>query len=66
MHAYGMLVPSIVALDTDSVVVCRPMLENNKNPSKYIKYSPENIETKLGELFEGRSAAKMTTEPRRS
>ncbi|THU67735.1 hypothetical protein C4D60_Mb05t27840 [Musa balbisiana] len=43
-----------------------PILENNKNPSKYIKYTPENLETKLGELFEGKSAAKMTAEPRRS
>ncbi|XP_042458540.1 exocyst complex component EXO70A1-like isoform X1 [Zingiber officinale] len=43
-----------------------PLLENGKNPSRYIKYSPENLETKLGELFEGQSAAaKATTETRR-
>ncbi|XP_042463890.1 exocyst complex component EXO70A1-like [Zingiber officinale] len=43
-----------------------PLLENGKNPSRYIKYSPENLETKLGELFEGQSAAaKTTTETRR-
>ncbi|RWV81318.1 hypothetical protein GW17_00057268, partial [Ensete ventricosum] len=35
------------------VLLPAPMLENNKNPSKYIKYYPENLETKLGELFEG-------------
>ncbi|WOL16049.1 exocyst complex component EXO70A1 [Canna indica] len=42
-----------------------PLLENGKNPSKYIRYTPENLETKLGELFEGKSAAKATMEPRR-
>lgn len=44
----------------------RPLLENGKNPSKFIKYSPENLETRLGELFEGKSAAAKTmAEPRR-
>ncbi|RDY06674.1 Exocyst complex component EXO70A1, partial [Mucuna pruriens] len=32
-----------------------PMIENGKNPTKYIVYSPENLEQMLGELFESKT-----------
>ncbi|XP_054804234.1 exocyst complex component EXO70A1-like [Prosopis cineraria] len=32
-----------------------PMIENGKNPQKYIKYSPENLEQMLGEFFESKT-----------
>jgi exocyst complex component 7 len=42
-------------------VLYRPLVENGKNPQKYIKYSPEELDRLLGELFEG----KQYVEPRR-
>ncbi|OAE20412.1 hypothetical protein AXG93_4905s1120 [Marchantia polymorpha subsp. ruderalis] len=33
------------------------ILENGKNPQKYIKYSPEDLERLLGEFFEGKMRA---------
>ncbi|KAL2643338.1 hypothetical protein R1flu_010925 [Riccia fluitans] len=33
------------------------VLENGKNPQKYIKYSPEDLERLLGEFFEGKVRA---------
>ncbi|KAG6434204.1 hypothetical protein SASPL_105827 [Salvia splendens] len=39
----------------------RPMVENGKNPQKYIRYTPEDLEHMLGEFFEG----KTLNEPRR-
>ncbi|KAF8079440.1 hypothetical protein N665_1028s0023 [Sinapis alba] len=38
-----------------------PLVENGKNPQKYIKYTAEDLERLLGELFEGKSM----NEPRR-
>ncbi|XP_078154947.1 exocyst complex component EXO70A1-like [Carex rostrata] len=38
-----------------------PLVENGKNPQKYIKYSPEELDRLLGELFEG----KQYVEPKR-
>ncbi|XP_040991545.1 exocyst complex component EXO70A1-like [Juglans microcarpa x Juglans regia] len=38
-----------------------PLVENGKNPQKYIKYSAEDLERMLGEFFEG----KNLNEPRR-
>ncbi|CAN8257246.1 unnamed protein product [Cochlearia groenlandica] len=38
-----------------------PLVENGKNPQKYIKYTAEDVERLLGELFEG----KPIHEPRR-
>ncbi|KAK7268091.1 hypothetical protein RIF29_20777 [Crotalaria pallida] len=38
-----------------------PMIENGKNPMKYIRYSPENLEQMLGEFFE----SKTWSEPKR-
>ncbi|WJX17865.1 hypothetical protein P8452_07728 [Trifolium repens] len=32
-----------------------PMIENGKNPQKYIRYSPENLEQMLGEFFESKA-----------
>ncbi|KAE9590102.1 hypothetical protein Lal_00033764 [Lupinus albus] len=32
-----------------------PMIENGKNPTKYIRYSPENLEQMLGEFFESKT-----------
>ncbi|KAJ1384781.1 Exocyst complex component Exo70 [Sesbania bispinosa] len=32
-----------------------PMIENGKNPQKYIRYSPENLEQMLGEFFESKT-----------
>lgn len=40
---------------------CRPLVESGKNPQKYIKYTAEDLERLLGELFEGKSM----NEPRR-
>ena len=31
---------------------CRPILEGGKNPSKYVKYSPEQLEVMIGDFFE--------------
>ncbi|KAM6547728.1 hypothetical protein CsatB_019404 [Cannabis sativa] len=38
-----------------------PMIENGKNPQKYIRYRPEDLERMLNELFEG----KTWNEPKR-
>ncbi|XVE61404.1 hypothetical protein DITRI_Ditri06bG0036900 [Diplodiscus trichospermus] len=38
-----------------------PMIENGKNPGKYIKYRPEDLERMLSEFFEG----KTWNEPKR-
>ncbi|XP_047342097.1 exocyst complex component EXO70A1-like [Impatiens glandulifera] len=38
-----------------------PLVENGKNPQKYIRYSPEDLDHMLGEFFEG----KTLSEPRR-
>ncbi|KAJ4826835.1 hypothetical protein Tsubulata_023655 [Turnera subulata] len=38
-----------------------PLVESGKNPQKYIKYSPEDLEGMLNEFFEG----KTLNEPRR-
>ncbi|EYU19401.1 hypothetical protein ABFS82_02G087100 [Erythranthe guttata] len=38
-----------------------PMIEGGKNPQKYIRYSPEDLERMLAEFFEG----KTWNEPRR-
>ncbi|XVF55845.1 hypothetical protein PTKIN_Ptkin06aG0069500 [Pterospermum kingtungense] len=32
-----------------------PMIENGKNPGKYIKYRPEDLERMLSEVFEGKT-----------
>ncbi|XP_068659765.1 exocyst complex component EXO70A1-like [Aristolochia californica] len=37
------------------------MIENGKNPTKYIRYTPEDLDRMLGEFFEG----KTWNEPRR-
>lgn len=37
------------------------LMESGKNPQKYVRFSPEELDVKLGELFEGKSKA----EPRR-
>lgn len=39
----------------------RPMIENGKNPQKYIRYTPEDLDRMLGEFFEG----KTWNEPKR-
>ena len=33
----------------------RPMIENGKNPQKYIRYAPEDLERMLSEFFEGKT-----------
>ncbi|KAK9122880.1 hypothetical protein Sjap_012482 [Stephania japonica] len=38
-----------------------PLIENGKNPQKYIRYTPEDLDRMLGEFFEG----KNWNEPRR-
>ncbi|CAA0842990.1 exocyst subunit exo70 family protein A2 [Striga hermonthica] len=38
-----------------------PMIEGGQNPQKYIRYSPEDLESMLADLFEG----KTLNEPRR-
>lgn len=38
-----------------------PLVESGKNPSKYIRYTPEDLERMLGEFFEG----KTLNEPKR-
>ncbi|KAK4385461.1 Exocyst complex component EXO70A1 [Sesamum angolense] len=38
-----------------------PLVENGKNPQKYIRYTPEDLEHMLGEFFEG----KTLNEPKR-
>ncbi|KAI4348891.1 hypothetical protein L6164_009557 [Bauhinia variegata] len=32
-----------------------PMIENGKNPTKYIRYTPEDLERMLGEFFESKT-----------
>lgn len=41
--------------------VHRPLIENGKNPMKYIRFSVEDIERMLNEFFEG----KTWSEPKR-
>ena len=36
-------------------VLSRPMIENGKNPQKYIRFSPEDLERMLAEFFEGKT-----------
>ncbi|KAJ4786527.1 Exocyst subunit exo70 family protein A1 [Rhynchospora pubera] len=36
-----------------------PLVENSKNPQKYIKYTPEDLEKMLGEFFEGKAAVEV-------
>ncbi|XP_077235637.1 exocyst complex component EXO70A1-like [Tasmannia lanceolata] len=38
-----------------------PLIENGKNPQKYIRYTPEDLDRMLGEFFEG----KTWNEPKR-
>ncbi|MBA0629449.1 hypothetical protein Godav_024005 [Gossypium davidsonii] len=38
-----------------------PLVENGKNPQKYVKYTAEDLERMLGEFFEG----KNINEPKR-
>ncbi|CAN6445052.1 unnamed protein product [Victoria cruziana] len=38
-----------------------PLIESGKNPQKYIRYTPENLEQILNEFFEG----KTWNEPKR-
>ncbi|KAF5179494.1 Exocyst complex component exo70a1 [Thalictrum thalictroides] len=38
-----------------------PLIENGKNPQKYIRYTPEDLDRMLGEFFEG----KTWSEPKR-
>lgn len=38
-----------------NVHVHRPMIENGKNPTKYIRYRPEDLERMLNEFFEGKT-----------
>ncbi|KAK4759595.1 hypothetical protein SAY87_022726 [Trapa incisa] len=37
-----------------SVLCYRPLIENGKNPQKYIRYTPEDLERMLNEFFEGK------------
>ncbi|KAK6244440.1 hypothetical protein QUC31_010849 [Theobroma cacao] len=51
---------SILGGDTGSgvsrgMVKDRPMIENGKNPGKYIRYRPEDLERMLSEFFEGKT-----------
>ena len=41
--------------------ILRPMIQNGKNPQKYIRYNPEDLERMLAEFFEG----KTWNDPRR-
>lgn len=43
------------------MIRCRPLVESGKNSQRYIKYTAEDLERLLGELFEGKSM----NEPRR-
>jgi len=43
------------------VLCIRPMIESGKNPQKYIRFSPEDLERMLNEFFEG----KTWSEPKR-
>ncbi|KAJ1695859.1 hypothetical protein LUZ63_012557 [Rhynchospora breviuscula] len=36
-----------------------PLVENSKNPQKYIKYTAEDLEKMLGEFFEGKAAVEV-------
>ena len=39
----------------------RPLVDVGKNPQKYVRYQPEDLERMLGEFFEG----KNLSEPKR-
>ncbi|KAK6156239.1 hypothetical protein DH2020_010487 [Rehmannia glutinosa] len=45
----------------NNVILLEPLVENGKNPQKYIRYTPEDLEHMLGEFFEG----KTLNEPKR-
>jgi exocyst complex protein 7 len=38
---------------------CRNLVENEKKPHKYFKYSPEAVEQLLGEFFEGQQSGEQ-------
>jgi hypothetical protein len=43
-------------IGTNPVLHCyRPMIENGKNPQKYIRYSPEDLDHMMNEFFEGKT-----------
>lgn len=33
----------------------RPLVDNGKNPQKYVRYTPEDLERMLNEFFEGKT-----------
>lgn len=51
----------ILKFQTLCWLIYRPMIENGKNPQKYIRYTPEDLDRMLGEFFEG----KTWNEPKR-
>jgi exocyst complex protein 7 len=38
------------------ILTFRNLVENEKKPHKYLKYSPEEVEELLDELFEGQQS----------
>lgn len=51
--------PSFLSFTHSTKIYCfacyRPMVENGKNPQKYIRYSPEVLDRMMNEFFEGKT-----------
>jgi exocyst complex protein 7 len=45
--------------DCINLVACSNLVENNKNPQKYVRYSPEAVDQLLGQFFEGQQWAEQ-------
>lgn len=41
------------------VITCSNLVENGKNPQKYVRYSPEAVDQLLGQFFEGQQWAEQ-------
>ena len=41
------------------LLTCSNLVENNKNPQKYVRYSPEAVDQLLGQFFEGQQWAEQ-------
>lgn len=52
-HHQSLFNNSRIKENNDCIV--RPMIENGKNPQKYIRFTPEDLERMLSEFFEGKT-----------
>jgi hypothetical protein len=49
----------LVIHDCVILLTCSNLVENGKNPQKYIQYSPEAVDQLLGQFFQGQQWAEQ-------